>query len=364
MKVKFTADFVKKMFEDANCVLLSEFVNGRSSVDYICSCGEKAKIKPYAFSAGSRCEKCRRKKTAKAKSHNLDYVKQFFQDQGCELLGEYVTAATPVQYRCVCGAISKIAFDSFKRGNRCKQCGISKTTGENHYRWQSDRELVSINKKIKVRMRNNLRRLYETLGLTKVCKSETLLGYTAADLHERLKSYPEWKELQNEVWHIDHIFPIQAFLNLGIFDISLINHLDNLRPMSAKQNLVKNDRYCQIEFHSWLNQHGWFQCGKDFQKLDVVAQGVEVFFYIPTQKIFLVEKSLKEKFACHTIESRSAFGIWNTIEDINTKLMTCVPKNSLGDLLKFISGMCGELEEDAIYVSIESKGFLVGTNHG
>jgi hypothetical protein len=31
--------------------------------------------------------------------------------------------------------------------------------------------------------------------------------------------------------HVDHIFPIQAFLDHGILDLKTINALDNLRPM-------------------------------------------------------------------------------------------------------------------------------------
>jgi hypothetical protein len=54
---------------------------------------------------------------------------------------------------------------------------------------------------------------------------------------------------------VDHIFPVQAFLDHGILDLKLINHLSNLRPMPGKENLSKADKYDEKEFTEWLNQN-------------------------------------------------------------------------------------------------------------
>jgi hypothetical protein len=57
-------------------------------------------------------------------------------------------------------------------------------------------------------------------------------------------------------WHTDHIFPIKAFLDYGIVDIKIINCLENLRPLDAKENLCKNAKYDKVLFEQWLQSKG------------------------------------------------------------------------------------------------------------
>lgn len=40
-------------------------------------------------------------------------------------------------------------------------------------------------------------------------------------------------------WHVDHVIPIKHFLDTGIKDPRKINCLSNLRPLKAKDNLIK-----------------------------------------------------------------------------------------------------------------------------
>ena len=55
------------------------------------------------------------------------YIKQYFKDNNCELLEkEYINNLTKMKYRCSCGDISEITFNSFKRGSRCFTCGKEK----------------------------------------------------------------------------------------------------------------------------------------------------------------------------------------------------------------------------------------------
>jgi hypothetical protein len=62
-----------------------------------------------------------------SKKHSYEYVKNFFKEQGCELLSqEYKNNYEKLIYRCSCGDISYISFCDFKRGKRCKSCGIKK----------------------------------------------------------------------------------------------------------------------------------------------------------------------------------------------------------------------------------------------
>lgn len=58
-----------------------------------------------------------------------EFVKNYFKEQGCELLEEnYINARTKMRYICLCKKESSIVFDSFRQGNRCKDGGVKKTS--------------------------------------------------------------------------------------------------------------------------------------------------------------------------------------------------------------------------------------------
>ena len=47
-------------------------------------------------------------------SHSLEAVKQFFVDNGCQLLeDEYINSSTKMNYRCKCQKIFEITFKYF-----------------------------------------------------------------------------------------------------------------------------------------------------------------------------------------------------------------------------------------------------------
>lgn len=102
------------------------------------------------------------------------------------------------------------------------------------------------------RMDKALRRCLEATKQSKLYTSESILGYTAKDLLEHLQSHPNWKAVQNKSWHLDHIFPVKAFIDYGILDIALICCLDNLQPLLARPNILKADKYNKKEFEAWL----------------------------------------------------------------------------------------------------------------
>lgn len=88
----------------------------------------------------------------------------------------------------------------------------------------------------------------------KMDRSHKLLGYTPRDLQEHVQRHPNWPVVKGGPWHLDHIFPIIAFVEHGIKDISVICRLDNLQPLTGPDNTVKNRKYDEKEFLSWLNE--------------------------------------------------------------------------------------------------------------
>jgi hypothetical protein len=83
-------------------------------------------------------------------------------------------------------------------------------------------------------------------------KVEKILGYSVNELQKSITNNVRWKEVKCNDWHIDHIFPIKAFLDFGITTLTIINCLDNLQPLSVKDNLKKSGSYNQEHFTSWL----------------------------------------------------------------------------------------------------------------
>jgi hypothetical protein len=90
---------------------------------YRCSCGNESVINWNNFKSGRRCRKCGVKKQSDQSRLSFDYVRQYFNEHGCELLEkEYTTCNKPLRYRCVCGHESVINFTNFKQGARCSEC--------------------------------------------------------------------------------------------------------------------------------------------------------------------------------------------------------------------------------------------------
>lgn len=57
------------------------------------------------------------------KKHTYEYVKQYFEEQECELLEEkYINGRTKMRYKCDCGDMNDITFKKFQRGQRCRKC--------------------------------------------------------------------------------------------------------------------------------------------------------------------------------------------------------------------------------------------------
>lgn len=85
--------------------------------------------------------------------------------------------------------------------------------------------------------------------------SHEVLGYSPDDLLKHLQTFPTWDSLKQDAWHLDHVFPIIAFVRKGITDPKVICCLENLQPLAGPDNCVKNDNYDQSQFDLWLESH-------------------------------------------------------------------------------------------------------------
>jgi hypothetical protein len=96
----------------------------------------------------------------------------------------------------------------------------------------------SITHKWRMFLKNTLKRV----GKSKEGKTIDLLGYSAIQLKEHLeKQFTNGMSWNNHGdWHIDHIRPLSSFS--PDTPINIINALDNLQPLWAKDNIKKSNK--------------------------------------------------------------------------------------------------------------------------
>ena len=253
-------------FKCQGCELLDEYLGVFEPMDYRCSCGEYATTTWNNFSKGKRCGHC--VKYGQKKKRSLQEVQSIFHERGCEFLdSEFKGIHYKHRYRCKCGRECEVTFAAFHfQKQYCKECGLEKVRdrnklpknvqrGDKHYNWQPDREKVQLNRKFRKKCYKILASTLQATGKKKVGHTSDMIGYGPTELQEHITAHPNWDAVKDENWHLDHIFPIEAFIKHGIMDVAIINNLDNLQPISQHDNNVKRDKYDESAFLQWLDKY-------------------------------------------------------------------------------------------------------------
>lgn len=253
LSLKYTHEEVVKIFEQNGCALLSkEYVSNGSPLNYKCNCGNISKIKLRDFNKGHRCRQCMARFNSELFRTPNDEIKVICEQNGCQFIESFIhKSRTRIKYICKCGRQSEAYFDNFKRYPNCWECSKEKKRGANCYMYDPDREAVALRKKFRKVCEQLIRRALKCSDGKKSDNTYKVLGYSPQDLQSHILNHPNYVNCQNE-YHIDHIFPIQAFLDHNIKDMKIINALDNLRPISILENLSKADNYDKLEFEQWL----------------------------------------------------------------------------------------------------------------
>ena len=257
----YTYEYVKQFFEQRGCILLSKnYINARTHLEYQCNCGSVNKIIFDSFRRGHGCNKCAIRKNAEKQRFNINDVKKVIEETGCKLLStEYVGSSKQLEIQCKCGKVFYKRYNDFVNNKlyMCPDCGLRNRSGKNHYEWIEDREQHEKDMCFRQRCYCLLKTSLKRVGKCKIDRTIKMLGYSFKDLQQYIFKHPKWDEVKGDKWHIDHIFPVQAFLDHGIYDIKLINSLDNLQPMRAFQNISKGDNYNNEDFEEWLKSKGF-----------------------------------------------------------------------------------------------------------
>lgn len=201
------------------------------------------------------CAKCSKEQSKIKQKLDFNYICNFFCKNDCILLeNKYINAHQKMKYICCCGSLSEINFNNFKNGRRCKCCAIIRKSGKNHYGWIKDRNEYELRKRTRDFCYKTVQRC---LRSNKDKSSYQYLGYGPLELINHIKSHENWNSIKERDWHIDHIFPLKAFFDYEIYDIKVINRLDNIQPMLAVDNLKKNSKYSKNKFKEYLTAIGY-----------------------------------------------------------------------------------------------------------
>lgn len=65
-----------------------------------------------------------------SKKLSIEEVREVFKINGLELLSDnYISCRDPLDYKCSCGRVAKMALNNVRKGKKCKACGIEKRRG-------------------------------------------------------------------------------------------------------------------------------------------------------------------------------------------------------------------------------------------
>lgn len=132
---------VEQAFIAAGFTLLSsscDYINNRSRLKFICSCGRISEISYLKITEGQACKYCAPERQAAKRRLTYEYVSKFFRDAGCELLSStYKGSFQKLRYRCRCGREAITTYADFYSGKRCKKCYLERNSGSGNYKWNS-----------------------------------------------------------------------------------------------------------------------------------------------------------------------------------------------------------------------------------
>jgi len=114
---------IRKIFNDQKCALISKEPLDFNALEYICCCGTEEIMTIVEFQTKGHCDSC----TGPGSRKKLTYafVKQQFEIYGCEMIStEYDNSHSNLEFKCVCGKISKMTYMGFLQSSvkKCITC--------------------------------------------------------------------------------------------------------------------------------------------------------------------------------------------------------------------------------------------------
>lgn len=137
-------------------------------------------------------------------------------------------------------------------------CETIKSKNKEHYKNQS-KEIVSNKRKkarelyrnvISEKIRRFVSNAFSRMSVNKPVKTEEVLGCSYDEAKQHIESlFTEGMSWENHgEWHIDHIKPIASIDTNNLEEVLLVNRIENLQPLWAKDNLSKQAKYGGVNY--------------------------------------------------------------------------------------------------------------------
>jgi len=266
-------------------LISSEYKNSRFRLGLVCDKGHQYKVTWSDFQQGCRCPKCANKHRSDRQKLTYEFVKYKIEKTGYILISkEYKNSRTKLELRCTVGHNFKMAYGSFRNGQRCPKCAIDCRVGKlklplNFIKDKIEKEGYKlerkeyINNSYELDLICNKGHQYKTTWscfrqgcrCTK-CYSINRLGdgspnwknYSKEDIKDKNlyrdnvvqlsnQNFREYFYIINPLklqrgddYHLDHIYSVVDGFKANILP-EIISSPVNLRVISANENQSKND---------------------------------------------------------------------------------------------------------------------------
>ena len=194
----------------------------------ICSCckieksyDEYHKSKNDKDGYKTACKVCRNKKQDDYRQNNKDKINEYMKNYS-------EVNSTDIKLKC-----KKWVNDNRDKANETKRL----------WKRSNKERLRKYNKTYTHKWRMFLHGTLKRMNLPKSNRTIDMLGYSPLKFKEHLESLflPGMSWDNHGDWHIDHIKPLSLFASDT--PINIVNALDNIQPLWAKDNLIKGDNY-------------------------------------------------------------------------------------------------------------------------
>ena len=192
------------------------------------------------FAKDGACKACAREKRARQYNQNPEQSKKSSSEwkaKNKEHLAAYMVKWRRENKDHVESYSEKYRSENAERRRQQKEDWRKKNI-EHVRAYATNRYRTNINHKLSHIMRGMVQRVVSN-------GKSSQLNYNFEQLKKRIEmQFKDGMSWSNHgEWHIDHIIPVSELIRCGVTDPAKINALENLRPMWAKDNISKGDRF-------------------------------------------------------------------------------------------------------------------------
>lgn len=224
------------------------YANSENKIVVICKKHGDFKIDPSGHLAGRGCSKCSYERVAKNRKLSESDIRRAHGDRFTYDLSNHTNSYKKIRILCPEHGWFECSVSVHMRTKNggCKLCRRAKhdksiaERSERHKKRHAERQASDQIYRLKRRLRGRIRQIFCKMAKQKNCKTEDIVGCSWEQFYTHIERQftkgMSWDRL-DEI-HIDHIIPLATAQTTD--DIIRLNHFTNLRPLWAKDNLIKN----------------------------------------------------------------------------------------------------------------------------